>query len=786
MALPDSLARLPLWNRQSAFLELLDQSPLLIDAEPGAGKSTLIPLWALEAGDPAQQVWLIQPRILAARAVASRLAMLVDSPLGEGVGYQVPFDRRLSHNTRLQVMTPGIFLQRLLADPGLNGVQTVILDEVHERTVDIDLAWVWLQECQILRDDLNLVVMTATPDPRIRTQVNQRLHAPGRPFPVTTRYQAPNARETLADQVYRALQTEASERQTVLVFLPGWASIQACHHKLEAQHETRPLFRLHSRVEPEEQRLALDPASGPRIILATNIAETSLTVPDVTLVIDTGLVRTPRLDQVTGVTRLKTERISQASADQRRGRAGRVQAGTYVLLQPESDRLPLSERAEITRCDALPLALRLAHWGSPTTQLNWPDPPSPLALERAQNQLSDWGMLDNAGRITDRGRQVSALGTHPRVARLLQLQADTAAGVLTEPALVMALAIHFDLPLDGEQNWQEEAIRHSRQTRHWQIQGNRWLKTLGLTVQDGELCAQSVAAAFPDRIGHRQSTGRYRLTTGDSVMPHTPMTETWACFPVLEMQGDTLTGLGLAVELTEAQKKDLSVRTTELIHDRSGWHDLSRWCLGDQVIATERCVLPASEVPDRLASHLSHRPLFHYPWNNKARSLLHRARLARQLNLVEDLPELTEEALQAQLDEWLMPFLHAGVRPDDLPWHEGLRWYIGHSRVDLIERLLPTHLTLASGRTCNLDYEGDHAPSVSARLQDYLGMSDLTLGKGMVRVTARLLSPAQRPLAVTADLKSFWQNVYPEVRKEMRGRYPKHHWPEDPLRSPFR
>lgn len=750
---------------------------MLLEAEPGAGKSTLAPLWALALTPPDQAVWLIQPRILAARAVARRLADLLGSRLGDTVGYQVPFDRVLGAHTRLQVMTPGVFLQRLLSDPELSGVGAVLLDEVHERSVDMDLAWVWLQECQIIRDDLTLVLMTATPDPRLRQQVAQRLYAPGRQFPVTTQYLPPQPGEALAAHVMRALRGQ-DRQQTVLVFLPGWRAINDCARALSAQPD-RAVYRLHSRVADTEQSAALDATSGPRIILATNLAETSLTVPDVTLVIDSGLARTPDLDTATGAVRLRTGRISRANADQRRGRAGRVQAGECLRLWADSEALPPASRPEITHTDALPLALRLAHWGTPDGELNWPDRPSGLALEAALGHLQRWEHIDDHNRITAAGRQVSALGTHPRIAALLQgcLSASHAAATLPEDILDMALALHFDLPPEAGRDWLTEAAQARRQNKQWQQQSRRWLRVLNAQPDSRPWPTDWLLGPFADRIGHRQASGRYTLSNGASILPLDPVIGEWACFPTAIATRDGHCGVAIEVDLNTSQQRALSTARRQVQQQKGKWYSVTTWVLGDCLLDTQRQPVADADVPNLLVHQIkSSGDFVRYPWPKAALELLHRARLAATHGLLL-LPDLQEEALLNTLEDWLLPFLHATSALDQLPWFEGLRWYLGQDRVDQLNRLLPKTLTLVGGRTCTIDYVGDHAPKVVAKLQDFFGTEDLSIAEGRLPVTACLLSPAQRPLAVTADLVSFWQNVYPEVRKEMRGRYPKHSWP---------
>lgn len=787
-----TLQQLPLWSQQASFAsQLADPGPLLVEAEPGAGKSTLVPLWALASASDQQQVWLIQPRILATRAVANRLAKLAQSRIGALVGYQVPYERRLDADTRLQVMTPGIFLQRLLNDPELSGVHTVMLDEIHERTVELDLAWAWLQESQILRDDLNVIAMTATPDPRLQAAVPNRLIAPGRQFPVDTIYQPAKANETVAEQVKRALLSHSTDHATILVFLPGWREIQTCQQVLTESLLSHRILRLHSRVPDDEQQAALSPETGHRIILSTNIAETSLTVPDVTLVVDTGLARVPRLTQSTGVTRLHTQRISQASADQRRGRAGRVQAGTCLRLWSANDAMTPVDRPEITRCDALLLALRLAHWGSREQDLAWLDAPPAQALINARQTLRQWGLITDATTITANGITATRLGAHPRVATYLLAHRQ----VSDEPNLPadhlwLALALHFDfLPETGSDDWLTAAQREYQHNRQWQWQAKRWLRTLNGSSSESDQAnfdAQPdqtpLLLALSDRIGHRQASGRYRLSTGISVRPLQPLSSEWACFPMIRPDAEGHAGFGLPVELDQDSRKQYSVATSTLKWQSGRWLEDTVWTLGDQVITTERYTIEADHVPARLIHYLQSLPIQHHAWPKSALNLLSKARLAQRQQLLE-LPELSDDALLNQLHDWLLPFLTASSRLERLPWLEGLKWYLGHANGDRLQEQLPDSLKLASGRRCTIQYEGDHAPSVTSKLQDFFGTQQLSLGNGRIPVTAILLSPAQRPLAVTADLASFWEQVYPQVRKEMRGRYPKHPWPELPGQS---
>ncbi len=784
----DWLAGLPLSASRDEFVRALRGGSLLLEAEPGAGKSTLAPLWALEAAAAEQQVWLVQPRVLAARALARRLAALRGEPLGRSVGLQVPFERVGGEATRLWLMTPGILLQRLLADPELTGVGVVMLDEIHERAVDQDTAWAWLQEAQVLREDLALVLMSATPDPALQRQVGQRLHAPGRCFPVTLEHQPPRADEPLAEQVCRALAACDWQQRTVLVFLPGWRDIEQTAAQVTQRWPGRPVYRLHSRVDDAEQARALDPAQGRRLILATNIAETSLTIPDVTLVIDSGWQRRPDYEQGTGIARLKTRRISRASAEQRRGRAGRVQAGHCVRLWPESEHLAPADLPEIRATDCLPLALRLAHWGTPVEQLDWLEAPGSLALSQARARLQQWGQLDEAERITAAGRLVAALGTHPRVAALLQGQRP-----LPEQTLLLALALHFDLSADDDMDaWLAAARRQWRSHPHWRQQAERWLRVLDTRLSPEDADRQALALALSDRIGCRQPSGRYRLNSGISVLPGRALDSPWAVFPLIVPRSRGHSGPALALEPDLATRRRLSSVNETLERRRDGWGLRRQWLLGGALVDEQWQPLAPQELPQRLVAHVAElagqQGLDALHWDAIARRLLARARLAARRELLA-LPDLSEAALLRSLPQWLGPFLDQGSALERLPWLQALRFHLGHDVCAALERWLPERLTLPSGRVVAVQYpvarggEGDE-PVVSGKLQEFFGCARLLLADGRVPLRIHLVSPNGSPLAITADLASFWQHGYPEVRKQMRGRYPRHPWPEDPMAHP--
>ncbi len=788
-----NLPTLPLSDYRAEFINALGQGPLLLEAEPGAGKSTLAPLWALEAAPEGQQVWLVQPRILAARGVARRLAELCGERVGQTVGYQVPFDRQVSEKTRLVVMTPGIALQRLLADPELAGVATVMLDEVHERALDQDTAWAWLQEVAVLREDLALVLMSATPDPVLQQQVAQRLSAPGRCFPVSVDYLAPRheARsrpERLEDQLVRALSgIEDWQARTVLVFLPGWRAIEDCAQALARIAPSARVVRLHSRVPDTEQQQALDPASGPRVILATNIAETSLTIADVTLVVDSGQVRRSVFEQGTGISRLQTRRISQASAEQRRGRAGRVQAGHCIRLWSREEALAPAEPPEVRSTDYIPLALRLAHWGSPVADLPWLEPPNPLALQRAQQQLRDWHLLDEEGRVTPEGEQVAALGTHPRLARLLQEAVDSGDPVseksLSEGVLLLALALHFEA-LESSDQWQATARAMLSGNRFWQKQARRWQKALRASVSaPAELDPQQLADAFRDRIGHRQESGRYRLNSGISVVPDQTLGSEWAVFPDVMAQGKGHKGIGWPLSLSDAQLRALSQPESRLEYRGKRWVMITTWRMGGSFTAEDRHAVSGSELAEALVADLRQRGFVAYPWPEEVRDLYRRARLAKEAGLL-NLPALDDGELIYTLEQWLVPFITDSLHPDRFPWDEALRFYLGYESVQVLDALLPRRMELPSGRTVVVDYPETGAPTVSGKLQEFFGCERFELAEGRVPLRLQLTSPNGSPLAITSDLASFWQGAYLEVRKQMRGRYPKHPWPEDPSSHP--
>ena len=771
-------------------MQALSSTPLLLEAEPGAGKSTLAPLWVLadaESHTGNQQVILVQPRILAAQAVAQRLATLLGEPCGQRVGYVVPYDSCISAATRLLVTTPGILLQRLLNEPELSEIYCVMLDEIHERSVNQDVLWAFLQEVQILRDDLRLVLMSATPDPALQQRISQKLYSPGRCFPVTTDYLpakqiANQPDEKLDAHILRALNKYPDwQQQTLLVFLPGWRDIEDCAAAISIKYPAQKICRLHSRVSAQEQKSALDPMQGPRIILSTNIAETSLTIADVNLVIDSGLVRRVDYEQRTGISRLRTARISMASAEQRRGRAGRVQAGHCIRLWSQDQPLAAADLPEVRATDYVPLALRIAHWGTPSHDLPWLEAPNRLALDFANQQLQQMGLLDKLGQITQKGKLVSELGTHPRIAALLLMHE---AGITTN-TLLLALALHFEF--SGEGNvavFLESAERELARHRQWQWQRKRWLSVLDLTQVEGEINALLMAAAFNDRIGFRQESGRYRLNSGISVEAQRGLNADWAVFPFVAPKAKGHAGLGLAVQMSREQQRTLSVAQQQLIFRQNQWQLHQQWRMGGVVIDESFAPVSEQEIAPVLIRHISdviqEKGWDALHWPLSARRFFTRARLVAEKPIV-NLPDLSEPVLAAHLDIWLQPFLTLQSHWENLPWQPALEFYMGYESCQQIAELLPEKIELPSGRQVLVEFSSEGVPQVSAKLQEFFGCEQLELAQGRIPLKIHLLSPNGSPLAVTSDLKSFWQQAYPDVRKEMRGRYPRHPWPDNPL-----
>jgi ATP-dependent helicase HrpB len=790
MSLATYLKHLPVYPLsilQAEFLQALTRGNILLEAEPGAGKSTLVPLWVLETTPANKVVWLIQPRVLAVQSLAQRLAELIGEAVGQTVGYQVAYDNCTSDKTRLLLMTPGILLQHLLANPTLDNVACVILDEIHERSVNQDTAWAWLQEVQILRDDLQLILMSATPSPALQQKISQRLFTPGKCFPVTTAFLPAKTNtpypEKIEEQVLRALASHAEwQATTALVFLAGWSEIEKCAQAIQTRFPHQKIFRLHSRVPAAEQKRALDSQTGARIILATNIAETSLTIADVTLVIDSGLVRRPDYEQRTGLTRLRLSRISQASADQRRGRAGRVQAGHCIRLWSQDQPLAAVGLPEIRATDYLPLALRLAHWGSPALSLPWLEPPNKLALHFAQQQLQHMKLLDADNKITAAGEQVSALGTHPRIAAFLLAQQKS----ISENEILLALALHFDVTIEADiDELLQAAAQELQRNRQWQQQQKRWLQKLQLTVDKaGSLNANVLARAFSDRIGYQQESGRYRLNSGISVDAQKKLNSTWAVFPFINPKPKGHEGIGVALDLSTEQQRALSQEQTQLVYKNNTWKTQTRWQMGGVIIDEHIITIAAEKIAPALLAHIreliSEKDFACLLWGDNARRLLQRARFIAEQGLA-DLPDLSEAALIATLDKWLQPFLTAQTQLEQLPWLSALEFYLGYENCKIINQLLPEKIQLPSGRNITVEFSAEGIPQVSAKLQEFFGCEKLELANGKLPLKIHLLAPNGSPLAITTNLQTFWQQGYPDVRKDVRGKYPRHPWPENPL-----
>ena len=800
----------------------------VLQAPPGAGKTTRVPLALLdEPWLAGQRIVVLEPRRLAARAAASRMAATLGEPVGRTVGYRVRNDTRVGRETRIEVVTEGILTRMLQSDPSLEGVGLVVFDEFHERSIHADLGLALaLQSRALLREELRILVMSATLDGEAVAALLEPGGAPivsseGRSHPVETRFLPRPVEGWIEPVVARAVRAAlAEEGGDVLVFLPGAAEIRRVEEMLgegELPAEVR-VHPLHGSLPQEAQDRAIAPAprGARKVVLSTSIAETSLTIEGVRVVVDSGVMRVPRFSPRVGMTRLETIPVSRASADQRRGRAGRVGPGVcYRLWTEQEDRQLLAYGTpEIRAADLAPLALELAAWGvGDPAELSWLDPPAPAAYAQARELLEELGAV-REGQVTPHGRRMAELGMHPRLAHMAlrgaelgmgALACDVAAllgerdvlradGPVTDADLRLRIAALRDRGVGrlGGYGVDRGAVERAR------ADARQWRARLG--VREGGTETEGVglllALAYPDRIAQQREPGsaRYLLRNGSGAALRERQAlsrEPWLAVGEVDGQGrDARILLAAPVnpEEIEAHFADQVVEEEETVWDREtgtvrSWR---RERLGALVLREGTVAEPDPErVRGALLGTIAEEGIGMLPWTRSARQLQQRILFLRTLD--GQWPDLSDAELARTLATWLGPYLDGVRRRDQL------------ARLDLEAVLLallpwplraalddkaPTHLTVPTGSRIAIDYSEAEAPSVAVRLQEMFGLAATpTIAGGRVPLTIHLLSPAQRPVQVTRDLASFWRDAYFEVRKDLRGRYPKHYWPDDPLQA---
>ncbi|MFG3596365.1 ATP-dependent helicase HrpB [Bradyrhizobium sp. RDI18] len=782
-------------------------------APPGAGKTTRVPLALLDAPWlKDKKIIMLEPRRIAARASAERMARTLGERAGETVGYRVRFGSKISRATRIEVVTEGIFSRQILDDPELNGVAAVLFDEFHERSLDADLGLALARDTQTgLREDLRILVMSATLDgARVGKLLGDApvVASEGRAFPVETRYlgrkaDAPIERQ-MADAIATALRADPG---SVLAFLPGAAEIRRTQNFLgervhDASVEIVPLFgALEAAVQ--DRAIAPAPKGQRKVVLATSIAETSLTIEGVRIVVDSGLARVPRYEPDIGLTRLETVRASRAAVDQRRGRAGRTEPGVCYRLwdEPQTASLAAYTQPEILSADLSSLVLDLAQWGvrDPAT-LAFLDPPPAPALKEADSLLLELGALDSDGRITAEGKSLRALALPPRLARMIVdshrlgagEEAAEIAAILTERSLG-GDSVDLDVRLDQ--------FRRDRSPRASSARSlaQRWAQQVAATEpkqlrppNDELSTGVMLALAFPDRVARNRGNGSFVLANGRgaaveqaSSLARTPYIAV-AELTGTAAQGRILLAAPIAQGDIESHFADQIESTEEISFDRGAMALRARRKRTLHAITLSEAPMalsPSTETARIFAAGLVAAGLDKLPWSKSLKQWRDRVMFLRKTE-GENWPDLSDAALAAQAENWLVPALHdktslKDFSPGDLsdalmtllPWELRAR----------LEREAPTHFEAPTGTMLAIDYEAEQGPTIAVRLQELFGLNTHpSIAKGKAPLVLELLSPAQRPVQVTRDLPGFWRGSYAAVRSDLRGRYPRHPWPEDP------
>jgi ATP-dependent helicase HrpB len=793
---------------------LAGRNAAVLVAPPGAGKTTRVPLALLdEPWARGGKIIVLEPRRIAARASAERMAKTLSERAGETVGYRVRFGSKVSRTTRIEVVTEGIFTRRILDDPELAGVAAVLFDEFHERSLDADLGLALARDAQLgLREDLRILVMSATLDgARVARLLGDApvVESEGRAFPVETRYlgrkaDAPLERQ-MADAIVSALRADAG---SVLAFLPGAAEIRRTQNFLaervhDAAIEIVPLFgALDAAVQ--DRAIAPAPKGARKVVLATSIAETSLTIEGVRIVVDSGLARVPRYEPDIGLTRLETVRASRAAVDQRRGRAGRVEPGVCYRLwdEPQTASLPPYTQPEILSADLSSLVLDLAQWGvSDPAALPFLDPPPAPALKEAKSLLAELDALDADGRITAEGKSLRALALPPRLARMIVDSHRLGAGA--EAAHIAAVLTERGLGGDSvDLDHRLDLFRRDRSPRATSARelAGRWASQVAASGKarqgEGELSTGvMLALAFPDRVARNRGNGSFLLANGRGAAVEQTSTLARAPFiAVAELTGTAASGrilLAAPITLEEIERHFAGHIETvdEISFDRGAMALRARRRRTLHAITLAEAPLslsPSAETARILADGLIAAGLDRLPWSKQARQWRDRVMFLRKAE-GENWPDLSDDALIARREDWLVPALYDRLALKDvssgelseallalLPWEQRAR----------LDREAPTHFEVPTGSLLAIDYEAEQGPTIAVRLQELFGLNTHpSIAKGKVPLVLELLSPAQRPVQVTRDLPGFWRGSYAAVRADLRGRYPRHPWPEDPANA---
>ncbi|HCS19659.1 MAG TPA: ATP-dependent helicase HrpB [Bacteroidetes bacterium] len=796
---------------------LSNESVAIVHAPPGAGKSTLLPLALMDEGFiGGQKILMLEPRRLAAKTIAMRMSELLGHQTGTTVGYRVRFEQKISEDSRIEVLTEGILTRRLQRDPELEGVGLVIFDEFHERSIHADLALALCREAQkVLRPDLRILIMSATLNIK---ELSSLLKAPvisslGRQYPVDVRYGDGVDMRLISEIMSRKVVQAAKEEEgDILVFLPGEAEIRRCEADLKRMLPGIEIHPLYGMLPPARQMAAIYPSKkgNRKVVLATSIAETSLTIEGVKIVVDSGLGRKSKFDPRSGLSRLETVIISTGSADQRAGRAGRLAPGVCYRMWTLADhsRMQKHDVPEILEADLSSLLLELAQWGvNDPAQLDWLNPPPSGHVKQARATLEELGAVES-GKITEHGKKMLELPCHPRLAHMLLL-----AGSETNKKLACDVAAVLEerdpLPRDSgiDITLRIEALRRFRQTKNDAARMGRiekvaesYLRIFDLAADNGPVdayeCGLLIAHAFPERIASSRpgnnsqfqlANGRYAQAGPKDDLGHEP----WLAVAHL----DARDGLGKIFMAAPLNPKDLApmVKQEKVIT----WDTRKGGLIASMDLRIGSIILQSKPLPEPDAQHLNDaickalrsegQNLLN--WDEATTQWQNRVMSMRKWQPAEGWPEVSTEALLLVVEDWIAPYLAGVKKPEDLKkikLAEILPYTLSYEQQQKLDEFAPASLKVPSGSLIQIQYQANgDAPILSVRLQQVFGLAETPrINGGEIPVVMELLSPANRPVQTTRDLKNFWDSTYFEVKKELKRRYPKHSWPDDPWTAP--